>query len=626
MPINRLFAPKCAPLLVMLICASALIACTNDGDNPYEEFENNGDPNNTPNNWDTDNNNGNNNNGNSDNNWNNNNGTDPNSPINSDPTHNNNNGSDTGLPTDSINPGDCDPTGATTDIALSDGGIQISGTGATVMGNALTIDAAGTYRLSGNMNNGQVLVRAGTEDTVKLILDGINLSNGAGAALVAISSGRLILVTTPGSQNSIADASVRTDGIDANGAITSQSDVLLCGGGTLAVNGRFNDAISTKDSIVFNGGTWHFNAVDDAIRGKDYVHIKDGNIVVTADGDGIKSDNASNTAYGVVQIDGGDIQITTTKDGIAAKNQVIINDGIIQIISGGGHTVYRNKKLDPPPPSCKGIKSTQSMVINGGDITVNASNDAIHANQKIAIHGGTLHLLSGDDGIHADYEFEMTDGDVTVENSVEGIEAEKMYFKGGTVHVVASDDGVNASDPNAVSNPWGWPEPCNTCLLSISGGWLVIDAHGDGLDSNGNFEMTGGTAIVHGPRMNVGKMNSAIDCNGNFNMHGGTLVSVDVAQMADEISGQSTQKILNTTLSTNYQAGTLIYVASSSGTPLLTFRTAQPWKKLTFSSPQLQSGTYNVYVGGSASGEERDGLFTTPVNTQGTLARSVTVN
>ncbi|MCK9523163.1 MAG: carbohydrate-binding domain-containing protein [Proteobacteria bacterium] len=607
----------------MLICASALIACTNDGDNPYEEFENNGDPNNTPNNWDTDNNNWNNNNGNSDNNWNNNNGTDPNSPINSDPTHNNNNGSDTGLPTDSINPGDCDPTGATTDIALSDGGIQISGTGATVMGNVLTIDTAGTYRLSGNMNNGQVLVRAGTADTVKLILDGINLSNGAGAALVAVSSGRLILVTTPGSQNSIADASARTDGIDANGAITSQSDVLLCGGGALAVNGRFNDAISTKDSIVFNGGTWHFNAVDDAIRGKDYIHIKDGNIVVTADGDGIKSDNASNAAYGVVQIDGGDIQITTTKDGIAAKNQVIINEGTISVIAGGGSAQRKNDDI-----SQKGIKSTQSMVINGGDITVDASDDAIHANQKIAIHGGTLHLLSGDDGIHADYEFEMTDGDVTVENSVEGIEAEKMYFKGGTVHVVASDDGLNASPAvkGNTNGPWGGMGTCQECLLSISGGWIVVDALGDGLDSNGHFEMTDGTVLVHGPRMNVGKGNSAIDCNGNFNMHGGTLVSVDVAQMPDEIDGQSTQKILNTTLSTNYQAGTLIYVASSSGTPLLTFRTAQPWKKLTFSSPQLQSGTYNVYVGGSASGEERDGLFTTPVNTQGTLARSVTVN
>lgn len=56
----------------------------------------------------------------------------------------------------------------------------------------------------------------------------------------------------------------------------------------------------------------------------------------------------------------------------------------------------------------------------------------------------------------------------------------------------------------------------------INGGTLTVNAGGDGLDSNGSINMTGGTVIVNGPT-NSG--NGALDYDGTFEISGGYLVA-----------------------------------------------------------------------------------------------------
>ena len=54
--------------------------------------------------------------------------------------------------------------------------------------------------------------------------------------------------------------------------------------------------------------------------------------------------------------------------------------------------------------------------------------------------------------------------------------------------------------------------------LYVNGGYIVIDALGDGVDINGSIVMTGGTLIVNGPTQN---MNGALDYDASFNISGG---------------------------------------------------------------------------------------------------------
>ncbi len=69
----------------------------------------------------------------------------------------------------------------------------------------------------------------------------------------------------------------------------------------------------------------------------------------------------------------------------------------------------------------------------------------MRGNDAIKIGGGDITVNAGDDAFHSEYLFYIADGTVDVESCVEGYEAEKIFVHGGETSIVASDDGVNAS-------------------------------------------------------------------------------------------------------------------------------------------------------------------------------------
>lgn len=71
--------------------------------------------------------------------------------------------------------------------------------------------------------------------------------------------------------------------------------------------------------------------------------------------------------------------------------------------------------------------------------------------------------------------------------------------------------------------PGGMESASEDQQLIINGGNIVINANGDGLDSNGYFTMNGGNVVVYGPT-NDG--NGPLDYNGTFSMNGGNLIAI----------------------------------------------------------------------------------------------------
>lgn len=63
-------------------------------------------------------------------------------------------------------------------ITLNGSSASASNAGVTVSGSIVTITAAGTYRLTGSLSNGQVIVNAPSA-TVKLILNGASLTSSS---------------------------------------------------------------------------------------------------------------------------------------------------------------------------------------------------------------------------------------------------------------------------------------------------------------------------------------------------------------------------------------------------------------------------------------------------------------
>jgi len=505
-------------------------------------------------------------------------------------------------------------------VAFTGDSMSIDGTGATANGSILEITAAGTYRLTGSLYNGQVIVDTDDEDVVRLILDNADITNESNAPIYVKNAEKAIIILSAGTYNTLTDVSdyiFEGDDDEPNAALFSKDDLTITGTGSLTVYANYNDGITSKDGLIINNGNIRVVAKDDAIRGKDYLIINKGNITVDAQGDGFKSDN-ENAGKGYISIAAGTFDLTSAADAIQAKSNIQISNGSFMLTSGGGS----NADL-ASDASAKGLKATVNIFIDDGSFTINCADDAIHSNNGITIDGGSFTIAAGDDAIHADAKIIINDGDINISKSYEGIESGVVVINGGLIRLIASDDGINIAGGADASGfaPGRQSSGNSDYYLQINDGYTVVNASGDGLDSNGNIEMTGGTVIVNGPTEN---MNGSLDYDGTFDISGGLLVAVGSSGMVQAPSSDSSQRWLGVTFGTQ-SAGQLVSIIDNDGAELLTFAPEKNYQSLVFSSPQLTNeDSYDLYFGGSATGPQEDGLYQSGTYSGGTLTYTFT--
>lgn len=526
-----------------------------------------------------------------------------------------------------------------TTLALNGDTIAVTGQGVTVEGSVATITAAGTYTLSGTLNDGQIVVDTDSEETVHLVLNGVTISSSTSAALNVANAAEVVILLADGSSNFLSDATTyiypTAEDDEPNAALFSKADLTIFGNGALTVQGNSNDGIASKDGLIIASGTIVVTAVDDGIRGKDYLVVKDGTFTINAGGDGLKADNEEDTSLGYISIASGRFDITAGGDAIQATTDVLISDGQFTLTTGGGSSSFVDESS-----SAKGIKAAVNLNIENGTFAINAADDALHSNASMVINNGRFTVATGDDGFHADATLEINNGVIDITESYEGIESAIITINGGDIQVVSSDDGINVAGGNDGAttangfgggpggSPGGRPgrgqdnfAATGNYFLYLNGGTIVVDAGGDGLDANGSIVMTDGLVLVNGP---TEQMNGALDYDGSFAISGGTFVAVGSAGMAQAPDTSSSQNSLLLSLNGTLPAGSLIHIQSSSGEDVLTFAPTKQIQAIAFSSAELATGeTYEVYYGGSTTGTAVDGLYEGGTYSGGTLYTSV---
>ncbi len=511
-------------------------------------------------------------------------------------------------------------------ITLNGSSISASSDAVSISGSVAKITSAGNFRISGTLNDGQILVNSEEDGIVRLILDDADITSSTSAPIYIKNAEKVLVYLEENTTNSLIDGSSYTyddaEEEEPNATLFSKENLTLAGEGTLEINANFNDAINTKDGLIISGGTYKLTAVDDGIRGKDYTIVKSGTIEIDANGDGIKSDNENDDTKGYIEIINGTFDISAKGDGISAETDLIINYADMTIQT----SAYTSSS------STKGLKSGVNQIIDDGDITITSSDDAIHSDGTITINGGTFSISAGDDGIHADYDLVINDGTIDIIKSYEGIESYEgnMAFNEGTIHIKSSDDGINLAaggDNMGGGGHSGWggtSSSSGTYYIYINGGWIYINASGDGLDSNSDISMTGGTVLIDGPT-NSG--NGAIDCNNSFEITGGTIIAAGSSGMAEAPESSTSQYSVLVRFSSSKSAGTLFHVESSDGEEILTYQPSKVYESVAFSTPDLSKGTsYKIYTGGSHSGEEEDGLYTSGSYNAGSLFTSFSIS
>lgn len=242
-------------------------------------------------------------------------------------------------------------------IVFSEAGVTVAGGGAVAEGTTVTIQAAGSYTLTGSCSQGQVIVDA--DGDVGLILDGLMLASADGPAIDIRQADTVTLTLADGTQSSLSDGATyqtATDGQDA--AIFSRADLVIDGDGALTVHALYNDGIASRDTLRIEGGSITVRAKNHGIKGKDYLVVQGGVLDVVAGGDGIKATNDAQLGMGYVRIDGGTLSIQAEDDGISAISLVEIGEGEITIDTGNN-----------------GMKSEDAIRVLSGTITIYTADD-----------------------------------------------------------------------------------------------------------------------------------------------------------------------------------------------------------------------------------------------------------
>jgi hypothetical protein len=534
--------------------------------------------------------------------------------------------------------------------------ITLNGDGAVIDSNQIAITSAGTYTISGTLYDGQIIVNTKDQETVKLILDGVDITYSKSSPIYIKNSQKTVITLADNTENYVTDGDsyVIEDSniedpksIDPNAAIFSKDDLTINGNGSLIVNANYYNGIQSKDDLKITGGNITVNAANDGIKGRDSIIVKGGSITINAGTDGMQSNNDNDSEKGYVSIEGGTINITAGEDGIQAETNLIISGGTMTVSSGGGSADAVMKKNDMMNPmfhwdmdtsnindnetsiSAKGLKAGAIISIEGGTIHIDSYDDSIHSNDSINISAGNIALSSGDDGVHADSTIVIYGGDIRITKCYEGIDSPAITFNDGIIYITASDDGVNSAGGNDNFPVMARPgqndfETTGDNYLSINGGYIVIDAAGDGLDIGGPIDMTDGVVIINGPTAND---NGAIDYYGSFQITGGYFTAVGSSGMAQAPSNSSTQYSVMLNLSSPMSANTIIHIETEYGEDILTFVPTKVYQSIVFSAPELENGsTYIAYSGGSSTGSFVDGLYSGGTYTRGTQITSFTIS
>ena len=529
--------------------------------------------------------------------------------------------------------------------------IRLNGTTASASSNSVQINGStviikeeATYVISGSLTDGMLVVNAPDTAKLQLVFNGVDITSQTSAALYILEADKVFVTLAEGTSNTLANGGSFTaiDDNNIDAALFSKQDLTLNGSGALTVTSPAGHGIVCKDDLVITGGTYVVNSASHGLDANDSVRLTGAELTVDAGKDAIHCDNSDDAAKGFVYISGGLVKGEAEGDGIAASAYMQIAGGTIDLLVGGGsengtkehsdgfggfmgggpggmgggwpgkfggYTGTQSAATEEAGTSMKGLKAANSLLISGGNITVNSADDAIHSDASVIINGGTFTVASGDDAIHAEDTLTVTAGKIDISACYEGLEALHIDVQGGDIKLVATDDGLNAAGGTDQSGTaggrdgmfggrpggggFGGMSSNSNGSIKVSGGTLYIHSSGDGMDANGTLEISGGHTTVVGP---IQGDTATLDYDKTGVITGGTFIGTGSTMMAQSFS-DSTQGVVALKVG-SCPAGTEIILKDSSGKVIVSRTPELDFAVVILSTPEMKKGeTYTVVIG-----------------------------
>ena len=176
--------------------------------------------------------------------------------------------------------------------------------------------------------------------------------------------------------------------------------------------------------------------------------------------------------------------------------------GTLQITANGkngiksGADIYEEEE-DEEGNITETLIASASLTIKEVTLEITAEvNDALKADQELNLLSGDITITSVDDGIKSDYvlnigEEEKAGPAIEILESNEGIEAAELNIYSGDIIVNAEDDGINAANSDLEEYEFSYNQYGGNVYINVT--------DGDGIDSNGTINLSGGTLEIYSP-------------------------------------------------------------------------------------------------------------------------------
>ncbi|MBO7070009.1 MAG: carbohydrate-binding domain-containing protein [Bacteroidales bacterium] len=366
----------------------------------------------------------------------------------------------------------------------------------SVDGNKVTVNNSGgevlIYELRGSTSNGHFKVYGAKKQAI--VLNGVSITNPDGAALNNQNKKRtFIVVKGTNTLSDSADADYAAEGEeDLKSVLFSEAQLIFSGSGLLTVNAlnkQGKSGIASDDYIrLMDSPTIKVNAGNGAghgFKGKDYVQLSNGALVVSAAAD--------------------------LKKGISTDDYVLVEGGTHMITVTGG-VAYDEE--DAEYSGTAGVKADNYFAMTGGSLTIKNTGE-------------------GGKGINAgSYDYDAENH--TLADS---------YISGGTLTVTTT--GRESQDVSAKGIKIGWVTKEGSGdrakvtgyagKLTISGGTVTVNStYGEGLEVKGDLTFEGGETYVSSTN------EDAINCQGELTVNNGFVYAFSSGNDAMDSNGNTT--------------------------------------------------------------------------------------
>lgn len=428
---------------------------------------------------------------------------------------------------------------------------------------------------------------------------------------------------------------------DDDGLVVKKEDdgYLYMESGTLDITSG-DDGIHTAGDVTIDGGDLTIVAGDDGIHSDTAVAVSDGTILISECYEGIEAIT--------IDITGGDITVYPTDDGINANGgsgDMMGGFGGGQGGMGGGHggppdmnrdeNGSGNGDASTDAENASGSQNDNGIAVTNGEEN-SANNDTDNGNARNDVNDGAVSSDNADNNGN-NQPPQMPDGNFgkngnDSENGDASTDTDNASgSQNGNGNVVTNgdenyadntgngnakndvSDGVSAfsnnTENNEITNENSDTDEDEETYVKITDGTITIinetGQDADGIDSNGDILITGGTIRVSLPGDGS---NNALDygseSGGICKIDGGNVIACGGSAMLEEISATSEQCSIMYNTEETVVAGTTAGLQDADGNVLLSYDVPCSYSSVVLSCADMQlNQTYQVLANGEVAEE-----------------------